>query len=111
MTQMVRPSLANSSFATVATTEAIVIVEGGKALRVTMATGESFRLDAVSLRAACRCAVCSRAKTDGAAPQNLGTIRITQCAPIGHYGVNIVFSDGHKRGIFPWSYAADPSQP
>ena len=26
-------------------------------------------------------------------------------APMGHYGVNITFSDGHARGIYPWSYS------
>ena len=26
---------------------------------------------------------------------------------IGVYGINIVFSDGHDRGIYPWPYLAD----
>jgi prepilin-type processing-associated H-X9-DG protein len=25
---------------------------------------------------------------------------------IGTYGVNIAFSDGHARGIYPWPYLA-----
>jgi prepilin-type processing-associated H-X9-DG protein len=55
----------------------------------------------------CRCAICSRARVDGAfAPATLG-IEIVQATPIGHYGLNIAFSDGHARGIFPFTYLAE----
>jgi DUF971 family protein len=33
------------------------------------------------------------------------TIHITALNPFG-YGVQIVFSDGHDQGIFPWVYLA-----
>lgn len=107
MTQVVVPSFSNSSFAAVATPEAILVEERGTELRVTLATGENFKLGAIRLRMACRCAKCTRARIDGVFPDNFDDIRITQCAPMGHYGINIVFSDGHARGIFPWSYLAD----
>jgi prepilin-type processing-associated H-X9-DG protein len=29
---------------------------------------------------------------------------------VGSYGVNIAFSDGHDRGIYPWSYLAQLSE-
>lgn len=29
---------------------------------------------------------------------------------VGGYGVNIAFSDGHARGIYPWSYLAELAQ-
>jgi prepilin-type processing-associated H-X9-DG protein len=29
---------------------------------------------------------------------------------MGHYGVNITFSDGHARGIYPWSYLTELSE-
>ena len=29
---------------------------------------------------------------------------VTAVAPIGDYAINIAFSDGHARGIYPWSY-------
>lgn len=31
---------------------------------------------------------------------------IAQLQPMG-YGVRIVFTDGHARGIFPWRYLAE----
>ena len=59
------------------------------------------------LRMQCRCAICSRARMDGTfAPATHG-IEIVQATPIGHYGLNIAFSDGHARGIFPFTYLAE----
>jgi prepilin-type processing-associated H-X9-DG protein len=55
----------------------------------------------------CRCAICSRARFDGTfAPATQG-VEIEQATPIGHYGLNIAFSDGHARGIFPFAYLAE----
>ncbi|MFT3734987.1 MAG: DUF971 domain-containing protein [Rhodocyclaceae bacterium] len=55
------------------------------------------------LRAACRCAECMALKlkgghipTDGVALQTL--------KPIGTNALNLAFSDGHERGIYPLSY-------
>ncbi len=31
-------------------------------------------------------------------------VSIMSVQPIGNYGVNIGFSDGHARGIFPWTF-------
>lgn len=35
---------------------------------------------------------------------------ITAVNPIGSYGINIAFSDGHARGIYPWAYLASLAQ-
>jgi DUF971 family protein len=37
-------------------------------------------------------------------------IRIVRVSPIGHYAINIAFSDGHDRGVYPWSLLADLSR-
>ncbi|SDZ70490.1 DUF971 family protein [Variovorax sp. YR266] len=29
---------------------------------------------------------------------------VTNILPVGAYGVQFVFSDGHDRGIFPWAF-------
>jgi prepilin-type processing-associated H-X9-DG protein len=29
---------------------------------------------------------------------------IEHVSPMGCYGINIGFSDGHARGIYPWAY-------
>jgi DUF971 family protein len=64
-------------------------------------------LAATRRRAACRCAQCVRARHDGLFPQDFAGITIERLSPIGQYGVNIAFSDGHMRGIYPWAYLLD----
>jgi prepilin-type processing-associated H-X9-DG protein len=54
------------------------------------------------LRLHCRCAACVRAARDGAPepePAALAAIR-----PVSGQGLNLVFADGHDRGIYPWAY-------
>jgi len=68
-------------------------------------------LDGPSLRAACRCAQCRmvRLKAGDAidAPLSLSAteadVTVTSAMSMG-YGLQIHFSDGHNRGIFPWAY-------
>jgi DUF971 family protein len=64
----------------------------------------STPLAATRLRAACRCAQCVRARIDGFFPRSFDGIAIERVSPIGSYGINIGFSDGHARGIYPWAY-------
>ena len=64
----------------------------------------STPLAAARLRAACRCAQCVRARIDGLFPPSFDGIVIEHVSPMGHYGINIGFSDGHARGIYPWAY-------
>lgn len=59
-------------------------------------------LEAQVLRAACRCAPCTRARADGAFPAAFPGIAVTGIAPVSAYAVNLRFSDGHGRGIFPY---------
>lgn len=76
-------------------------------LELTTAQGEDIRLQAGSLRAACKCAHCVRARIDGRFPDRFDGIAITHVSPIGDYAINIAFSDGHARGIYPWSYLSE----
>jgi prepilin-type processing-associated H-X9-DG protein len=71
-------------------------------LDLTTVQGETVRLPAGRLRAACKCAHCVRARIDGVFAKAFDGIAITQVAPIGDYAINIAFSDGHARGIYPW---------
>jgi prepilin-type processing-associated H-X9-DG protein len=80
-------------------------------LDLTMAQGETIRLPAQRLRAACKCAHCVRARIDGVFAPAFDGIAITQVAPIGGYAVNIAFSDGHARGIYPWSLLLELNAP
>lgn len=83
----------------------IEIADGGRALVVTAADGDRRRLEAGLLWSECPSAAgrARRARGLGRAPDG---IAITALREIGSYGVNIAFSDGHDRGIYPWSYLA-----
>jgi DUF971 family protein len=82
----------------------IAISEDLYFLDVTTAQGEEIRLAAGRLRGACKCAHCIRARIDGAFPQRFDGIAVVQVAAIGDYAINLGFSDGHARGIYPWAY-------
>jgi DUF971 family protein len=60
-------------------------------------------LSAERLRSACKCAHCTRARIDDRFPQRFPGIAIVGVTDLG-YGLNIAFSDGHWRGIYPKSY-------
>ena len=70
-------------------------------LRVQWADGAS-ELSATALRAACRCGGCRALalRTEPAAP---ATVQLTGAAPVGEYALQLLFSDGHDRGIYPWA--------
>lgn len=67
--------------------------------------GPTVILPAERLRLACKCAHCIRARVDGRFPDSFPGIRIAAVHDMG-YGVNILFSDGHDRGIYPHVYLA-----
>lgn len=55
------------------------------------------------LRGACPCAKCRAARIQGYIPLVNVDVELIAMNPMG-YGVQMVFSDGHDRGIYPWSY-------
>lgn len=65
----------------------------------------SVVLAAETLRASCKCAHCLRARFDNRFPESFPRIAIVGVTDLG-YGLNIAFSDGHNRGIYPRSYLA-----
>ncbi|PKN56156.1 MAG: hypothetical protein CVU56_17540 [Deltaproteobacteria bacterium HGW-Deltaproteobacteria-14] len=84
------------------------------AMRVTFDDEASGEFSAELLRAVCPCAECrgthgtqpkafnvlSSVKLKGAALQTV----IEQVEPVGNYGLAITWGDGHKEGIYTWSY-------
>ena len=59
---------------------------------------------AYQLRQRARDAASVRLAADGQEPPVADGLTITAVEPIGHYALRLSFSDGHDRGIFPWSY-------
>ncbi|MDA9468972.1 gamma-butyrobetaine hydroxylase-like domain-containing protein [Bradyrhizobium sp. CCBAU 53415] len=64
---------------------------------------DALSVPAEKLRLSCKCAHCTRARFDGRFPQAFPGITITDIGDLG-YGLNISFSDGHNRGIYPKPY-------
>ena len=54
------------------------------------------------LRAACRCTHCHSARLRDECATLRPDLQLDEIRPVGHYAVQLVFSDGHDRGIYPW---------
>ena len=93
-----------TTFDPAAAPETIVLKVDHKRLELAWRDGKAAEVSAESLRAACRCAWCTRARIDGTFAASFETITIDRLAPVGDYAINIAFSDGHARGIYPWAY-------
>jgi DUF971 family protein len=61
-------------------------------------------LSAPALRARCRCAPCRARERRGEASPTFDAIRLVALEEVGGYALNLRFSDGHDRGIYPWTY-------
>ena len=55
-----------------------------------------------ALRAACKCSHCQAARLQDAGMAPAPDLRLDEIRPVGHYAVQLLFSDGHARGIYPW---------
>ncbi|MBB5423151.1 DUF971 domain-containing protein [Paraburkholderia atlantica] len=72
--------------------------------------GPAQRLTSRALRMGCPCAECRRRRLDGTALDVSPDIVIREIRPAA-YGMQLVFSDKHERGIFPWVYVAGLPEP
>lgn len=61
------------------------------------------QLSHARLRAACPCSRCRATRLAGRIDVASADVRLRALNPQG-YGVQLVFSDGHDRGIYPWQY-------
>lgn len=82
----------------------VTLQQGGTRIELRFDDRVPITLSADDLRAACRCAWCTKAKVQGAFPAAFSGLSIQQIKPVGAYAANLGFSDGHDRGVFPWSY-------
>jgi DUF971 family protein len=85
--------------------EAIVDHQGSGVLELRWQDGSVSRLPHALLRARCQCAGCQQAyRREGRHPEIASTIRLEAINPISDKGLNLAFTDGHGRGVFPWAY-------
>lgn len=74
-------------------------------LEIVWQDGTRQQLSHAHLRHICQCADCKSARCAATgAPSVPGDVRIVEILPVGAYAVQLIFSDGHLRGIFPWTY-------
>ncbi|MEE2932087.1 MAG: gamma-butyrobetaine hydroxylase-like domain-containing protein [Pseudomonadota bacterium] len=66
--------------------------------------GDKVELSALLLRQRCNSASSKRSRIDGAEELKTEHLTIAEIRSVGLYAINLVFSDGHDRGIYPWSY-------
>ena len=91
--------------------QAIVNHQSSGVLELRWQDGSDSRLPHGLLRARCRCAGCEQSfRTKGTHPEPAAEIRLEAIHPIADKGLNLVFSDGHGRGIFPWAYLHELGQ-
>jgi len=73
-------------------------------LDVLWSDGLLAQFSSVELRRACRCAACvQQRRTSGALTVSVDT-RLASILAVGEMGLQLVFEDGHNRGIYPWAY-------
>ncbi len=71
--------------------------------------GDKAELSALLLRKRCNSARSKRARIDCAEEPTTECLTIAEIRSVGLYAINLVFSDGHDRGIYPWSYLRELS--
>jgi len=92
-----------------ASVAAVDVRDGGTGLILELTDGSRMRLDAALLWQSCPSAAGRRRRLDGRDVPPAG-IAVTKVTPIGRYAVNIGFSDGHDRGIYPWQMLLELSR-
>jgi DUF971 family protein len=71
--------------------------------------GKSVDWTHAALRAACPCGECRARRRAGHAVESDQNVRIDTIERVGAYALNFAFTDGHKRGIYPFEMLASPS--
>jgi DUF971 family protein len=101
---LVRATATGAPFDATSVPERVVLAADRMRLRLIWSEREAADMSARRLRAACRCAWCTRARIEGAFAEPSAAVAIDRVTPVGDYAVNIAFDDGHARGIYPWVY-------
>lgn len=86
--------------------ERVVIHQASRRLELRWPDGHAISLGHARLRGACKCAWCEgprRRQPDQPSACD-PDVRLEAITPIGEVGLQLHFSDGHDRGIYPWAY-------
>ncbi|RON33755.1 DUF971 domain-containing protein [Pseudomonas brassicacearum] len=80
--------------------------QGKQQLRLSWPDGREQLLDHAELRRQCPCSQCRAFRLQGLRVKVDERIRVIELNQQG-YGLQLIFSDGHERGIYPWPYLAN----
>jgi len=97
-------SKTSSNTGTAVTLVRMELRPGVRSLLVEWSNGESSDLAHRMLRMQCRCAECLLVRRSGRQVEAPEGIALLEVVPYGPNAVQLRFSDGHERGIFPFSY-------
>lgn len=89
----------------------VVLHEASGRLELAWSDGVRAALSGRRLRLACRCAACEKLRRAHQAVPGREDVAVSELRPVGDMGLQILFNDGHDRGIFPWPYLHELSQP
>ena len=84
--------------------EVIKLSQDKASILVNWPDGNQTQLSAFMLREHCNSARAKRARIDFCEEIIPKDITISKVRNVGLYAINLVFSDGHDKGIYPWSY-------
>ena len=87
----------------------VELVKDSTALALTWPDCGTRRVGAEALRRASRAASEIRRQIDGIELAIAPGFHVVMVEPIGNYALRLSFSDGHDRGIYPWSYLRELS--
>lgn len=83
---------------------AIEVRQASRVMEISWEDGTRSDLPFALLRGRCRCAECESTARRGRPLAAHDEVTVVAVRPVGAYAVQVVFSDGHDRGIFPFVY-------
>jgi DUF971 family protein len=87
--------------------QSIELKERQRLMRFVLASNAVSEVSYARLRALCKCSQCEALKRAGGEPEIASDLQIIETTTLGDHGLNIRFSDGHDRGIYPFVYLED----
>jgi len=79
-------------------------------LELSWPDGLTSRLSCLVLRRSCGCSNCTQAKRTGRLSLIDADIRVERVELSGVSGLQLFFSDGHYRGLYPWAFLRELSE-
>ncbi len=73
-------------------------------LEVLWPDGQLSRLSCLALRKSCACSACTQARQRGTLSLIDADVGVDKLQVSGISGLQLFFSDGHYRGLYPWAY-------